>query len=316
MRDKLRYLFFYIRFGFRKILNRIAASLKLNNRLKVKYDRRVLSEQAGNDYIRELILSDKPFVAGRFGSNELNVLVNVIGSRYGLAKISDGLQYNITQCAGLFPDNRETTTEFGELMESIVSDVDCLGCWNERMEDYIVKYYMPDTKLIELSSIEPYFFKNPWSKALAGKKVLVIHPFADTIQKQYVNREKLFADGLLPDFTLYTLKAVQTVANNKDERFDTWFEALDYMYNTALEFDFDIALVGCGAYGLPLSVKLKQAGKQVVHMGGALQVLFGIKGMRWDNSPRVSSLYNEYWVRPDESEKPADSQNVEGACYW
>jgi len=54
---------------------------------------------------------------------------------------------------------------------------------------------------------------------------------------------------------LLTLKAVQTIANTKDDRFDTWFDALDYMYNEALKLDFDVALIGCGAYGYPLAAK-------------------------------------------------------------
>ena len=45
-----------------------------------------------------------------------------------------------------------------------------------------------------------------------------------------------------------------------------------------MKFDFDVALIGCGAYGFPLAAKLKTAGKQAIHLGGVLQALFGIKG--------------------------------------
>ena len=68
--------------------------------------------------------------------------------------------------------------------------------------------------------------------------------------------------------------------------------------------------------GFPLAAKLKKAGKKAIHMGGVLQVLFGIKGASWDNDPVVSSLYNEYWVRPSDSEKPKSFGTVEGGCYW
>ena len=49
-------------------------------------------------------------------------------------------------------------------------------------------------------------------------------------------------------------------------------------------------------------------------MGGATQLLFGIKGARWDNS--TGWRYNEYWVRPDESEQCKNQSIVEGGCYW
>ena len=62
-------------------------------------------------------------------------------------------------------------------------------------------------------------------------------------------------------------------------------------------------------------------------MGGALQLLFGIKGNRWEDPmygvrewglpenyyPR---MFNEYWEKPGDETKPANAQQVEGACYW
>lgn len=121
---------------------------------------------------------------------------------------------------------------------------------------------------------------------------------------------------ILPEFELKTVKAVQTLAGEKDERFNDWFEALDYMYNQCMKQDFDIALIGCGAYGLPLAVKLKDAGKQAVHVGGALQLFFGIKGARWDNHEKLNKLYNDAWVRPGDEDKVKGSSVVEGSCYW
>ena len=49
-----------------------------------------------------------------------------------------------------------------------------------------------------------------------------------------------------------------------------------------MKIDFDVAIIGCGAYGFPLAAKLKQAGKQAIHLAGATQLLFGIKGKRWE----------------------------------
>lgn len=77
----------------------------------------------------------------------------------------------------------------------------------------------------------------------------------------------------MPKFNLITYPAVQTIAGNIDPRFSTWFEALDMMFDDCMRINFDIAILGCGAYGLPLAYKLKKAGKQVVHIGGATQLL-------------------------------------------
>ena len=69
---------------------------------------------------------------------------------------------------------------------------------------------------------------------------------------------------------------------------------------------------------MPLAVKLKKAGKQAIVIGGGLQLLFGIKGKRWDNGfPEITSLYNEYWVRPSAEETPEKQQKLDDAgAYW
>ena len=107
-------------------------------------------------------------------------------------------------------------------------------------------------------------------------------------------------------------RAVQTIAGNKDPRFNNWFEALDLMYNEAMSKDFDVAIIGCGAYGFPLAAKLKAAGKIAIHMGGATQYLFGVTGARWGKS----KLVNENWIRPFPEERPEGYKTVEDGCYW
>jgi hypothetical protein len=40
----------------------------------------------------------------------------------------------------------------------------------------------------------------------------------------------------------------------------------------------DLVLVGCGAYSIPLLAWAKEYGKVGIHLGGTIQLLFGIKG--------------------------------------
>ena len=120
---------------------------------------------------------------------------------------------------------------------------------------------------------------------------------------------------VLPAFELITIKAVQSIAGNNCG-FKNWFEALDSMKEKIFATDFDIAIIGCGAYGMPLAGYVKSLGKQAIHLGGATQILFGIKGKRWDTIPRVQSLFNEYWINPSLDERPAGAEKVEGGTYW
>ena len=84
------------------------------------------------------------------------------------------------------------------------------------------------------------------------------------------------------------------------------------------KIDYDICIVGAGAYGFPLAAHVKRSGKKAIHLAGVTQLLFGIKGSRWENFivwPYMN-LFNEHWIRPLGIEKPKNANQVEGACYW
>lgn len=186
-------------------------------------------------------------------------------------------------------------------------------------EKYVERYL--NCQRVDLDGFyAPFMWENPWSKQLKDKKVLVVHPFVDSIRHQYENnRERLFANpDVLPEFKeLLTIKAVQTIADQKDERFKTWFDALDYMKAEISKVDFDIALIGCGAYGMCLAAHVKRMGKQAIHLAGWTQMLFGVYGNRWLNDQSQFSKYiNDYWIRPLDSEKPKGLEKVENGCYW
>ena len=70
---------------------------------------------------------------------------------------------------------------------------------------------------------------------------------------------------------------------------------------------------------MPLAAMLKKAGKQAIHMGGVTQILFGIKGKRWEKEKSygyIKALMNDNWIYPEENERPKSSNKIEGNCYW
>ena len=300
------------------------AGLEISKRVfKKKWGRekflrkKLLSRQEANDLIYDRIQAGEPFMVARLGAMETNFIkkINSDCTKPDM-KIKESLD-NLCNNAGFFPHDLEHGLQYVKVMREAMAEVDLSGVTNWIMEDYLLKTYSKSDKFTWLGSIEPFSAERPWTRALEGKKVLVIHPFAATIEKQYARRELLFEnEDILPKFELKTVKAVQTIAGTKDERFETWFDALEYMYQEAMKIDFDVAIIGCGAYGYPLAAKIKQAGKIAIHLGGVTQILFGIKGSRWEGIRSYRERMNEYWVKPDEDEKPQGSSKVEGGCYW
>ena len=245
-----------------------------------------------NYFVINAIKNQTPCFVGRFGETEMNVIVSYLNYEFGFGRDERmaSLQQLYTN-AGFFPKEVEYGKKFVDIMFESIKNIDVQATWNLNMEDILLENLVPKVKTTKLMNVSPWvkyrygsLESKPWTSALANKKVLVIHPFAETIFKQYTQkREQIFsklydAEYILPEFDLYTLKAVQTIAGNKDERFATWFDALDWMKKECEKIDFDVAIIGCGAYGYPLASEIKKMGKVAIHLGGATQILFGILG--------------------------------------
>ena len=302
------------------------------------YDRGITDPDKASELIYNLLASGKPCMIARYGAFELASVVNYLrvkNAQHSCLKYISGkapqwwwnkrLMEFMQSNAGFFPSTEENLMRFGEMMVEDSKQLDILGSWLPDEETMITDFNLNLTK-VTLLALEPYWSKNPWSRVLEGKKVLVIHPFASLIEQQYKEkRELLFNDKqVLPKFDLKTIKAVQSLGGECE--YHDWFEALDLMKNQMDATDYDIVLLGCGAYGFPLAAHAKRMGKQAVHLGGALQLLFGIRGRRWDNpnygiqefgkQNTYKTLFNSFWVYPSNSLVPSKATQVEGGCYW
>lgn len=297
----------------KKLVKKIKQIVK---QLKFRFDYRDLSvmpENEGNRAIRELIINGAPGFVGRGGATEMRC----IGEYLSGGSFSDRISREISTLSGFFPTDDNNLRKFCETYIESISNADIVSLWGVGAESKVVHRVCKSARFTELHALEPYYFYDPWSAALAGKKVLVVHPFKDSIQKQYAKRQMLFpGTTVLPEFVSLTcIQAVQSIAGEKTE-YSTWFDALTFMQKEISECDFDVAIIGAGAYGLPLAAHCKKIGKQAIQMSGATQLLFGIKGKRWDEHPFISNLYNDAWIRPNSNETPTQKSKVEGGSYW
>lgn len=299
-----------------------------------------LDRQVANDWIYELLSSDKPCMISRYGSGEINVVTNYLAVHSRVSFFEKCKRYIMDQGGlpwwdklffksmknnmGIFPENIDILEKFSELYLTDSPEIDLLGSMN-----YTEKY-MPirkDIKKVHIESLYPFFVERPWTRALKSKKVLVVHPFIYSIQQQHKIKEKLFDNkDIWPDYDLLLYRAIQSNAG-AEVPYKDWFDALKKMEDDIDHIDYDIAIIGCGAYGLPLAAHVKRMGKKAVHLGGGSQLIFGIKGKRWEGVYKYSylplgydtdyrKLFNPFWCRPNDVETPKNAINVEGACYW
>lgn len=173
--------------------------------------------------IQNLLQAEAPAMICRLGAVENAIVASALTMQAGLARrFSDKLLFEMHNNAGIFPATPHIAIQFSKQVLEDMAEVDCLAVWGNSFEDYIANTYAADAELIALKAISPCELSPPWSSALAGKRVLVIHPFAPSIEKQYARRHLLFEDqDTLPEFTLRTIKAVQSCAGEKPPLFNT-----------------------------------------------------------------------------------------------
>lgn len=286
------------------------------------YGSRVSWGDEGCAIARQTLAAEQPCLIARFGSTELacvNYFTRWRARRAVSLPYVPQVRRAIQVNSGVFPNDPASLDRFCELYLDALSRVDVLGVWFNRNEHRIVARSCPQAQLVQLEALNCVIRQHPWSAELAGKRVLVVHPFAKTIALQYAAKRKLlFANPeILPEFDLLTLPAVQSLGGVACG-YRSWFDAFDAMREQIAAVDFDVAIIGAGAYGLPLGAAVKDMRRQAVHFGGATQLLFGIRGRRWEvESPDdIAPLFNEHWVRPSAEETPSSADAVEGGCYW
>jgi hypothetical protein len=270
----------------------------------------------------EAIGTGRPLAAGKIGFTELLGLNHYLKRSAALADnrepppyppyASDTLFIN----SGVFPQQDKLFDQFAKIFYDRLGEMDVLAAWGLSGEAHMFNIAAPQATLVGRVSLEPYLSAEPWTAALEGKRVLVISPFIDTISQQYARRTEIWQDPrLLPPFTLLTIRAPFSAGLVPPKHAD-WMEAVADLEAQMDALEYDVALIGSGAFSLPLATHAKRRGKVGIHMGGSLQLAFGVYGNRWKEDKEFQRFFNDSWVRPSKSETPPSAQKNENAAYW
>ena len=269
-----------------------------------------------NELIKQCIGQKRPMSFGKLGAVETDCLSN----SHAQKRVVWGENLGIN--AGVFPLNQQIVDRWSaEYIDSIRSLDACVEWWHDK-DTFLLKQYNP-TRLIsnEIDDLLPFNLgKQAWHYSLGDKTVLVVHPMMDTIEAQVHHFSKLWPGASIKKFI--GVRSFYPPWLMESHPFKDFFECLAAIKAEIAKYQFDFAVVGAGAYSLLLLKFIKDMGVPCVHLGGQTQLLFGIRGKRWETEYteewRQANFYNSsaYWTRPLESDVPTNKNMVENGCYW
>ncbi len=272
--------------------------------------------------LKDAIKNRKPYAVGKMGSIEALATWQALKRKKAFAEgrkvpsYSPYIFHTLFINSGVFPQDDKFFDAFALSYLDAVSACDVLVAWDVAGETDILRSYAKEASLVKLYSLDSFLADDPWTAVLCGKKVLVISPFVDSIQSQFARRETLWDNpNVLPLFELILLRAPFSAGLVSPKDAD-WFAAVDLITKEMDSCDYDVTLIGAGAFSLPLAVHAKKNGKVGVHLGGSLQFLFGVYGERWLRSKMFRQFVKDTWIRPQASERPERLKKIEDGCYW
>ena len=263
-------------------------------------------------------LRQKRFFIARLGWTEERVFGEFRQYQLGLLhSFPDSRRCEAQKNAGIFSNDDEGLSFFCDCLRASLNKVTHLGVLSCEFEPFLVRFCCnKQVKLFHYGALEHFRVSPSWMSQLRGQRVLVVSPFVETIKKQYERNELLFADPTAnPVFKSLVLVQAEMTHGNQRPRFPDWKSTLYHMRDDCLAHDFDVAILSCGAYGIPLGAMLFDEGKNVIYAGGILQFYFGILGKRYEH-PSYCEYINEHWTRPSVMERPEGYELIEDGVYW
>lgn len=223
-----------------------------------------------------------------------------------------------------FEEKRATAQLWGEIYRESyrVPNVFALFDWSYRPDmKRSVDTYAPNAGQIHSNPLYPPCLtkhdtvEEPWTKWLQNKTILIVHPFVDSMKANMHNLNAIWSNANVigaPSSCIpinpANFKFVRARLPVKSPKIP-WVDALeDLKQEISRSGHFDVALLGCGGFGMPLLSYIKSLPHKPsgLYVGGALQLYFGIHGSRWFSNEEGYAVwkpvYTDAWTWPLESD--------------
>ena len=262
--------------------------------------------QKENDFLKLQKHMKERFFVGRLSGNETRLAGLVLHNK----PIDNGLIQNMLYGAGIQFKTKNDLIEYVKLYDTACKNSTLLGVWDGGMYKQAELYYTNiSTQKICAHSLEPYYFMHmpeyDFPSLFKHKKVLIITSHYETTKSQL--NKMMYSKPIFheTDTEFIVYKPPQQNGGSHDH--NNWKFHFEKMKEDIQNLSFDIALVSCGGFGMIICDYIYSLGANVMYIGGALQLFFGINGARW-NKPN--------FIKPFDADKPKHPELCENSCYW
>lgn len=266
--------------------------------------------------IKNTIMSREACCFGKLGSEEASFVAFYIWTND--LCIKDSLSIN----CGIYANDKKGWQRWHDQYIDAVRDLDYVVEWgpliNSGHDTFVLdQVWKGKERWYSFLDIEPFLHGiDGWHYALHDKSVLVVSPFKKTIEHQAHHFGSIWPGASIGNLTLIQTPYPSHLTGEKPIAFD---QIVNRLIDEINQSSFDVAILGCGGIGLLLCQHIKRLGKPAIYLGGSTQLLFGIRGGRWDSEfDSYKKWYCKHgqWIYPLDEECPPRRNLVEGGCYW
>lgn len=294
-----------------------------------------------NTEISNLILAEQPSSIIRVGNTEGYFLETIFNNE----KFSEELFNWLAYPAGVYPIdnidylkniwatinfkaiNNSNILGFVDISNSIQNNKNFLQTFaNNKTTFFKEDIIVLDPGYLSNLGITDVICKNPWTKNLNNKKVLIISSHIASITEQWKNITNIWGtlrSNIVPFNLVGIVRAPfhPLLDSRQYLNCKNWNDTLLAMCKEMDKIDYDVALIAAGAYAPALANHAKLSDKIGITVGGTLQLYFGILGSRWTKASVYApwnKLFNEHWKYPLEEDLPQNKHifNQFEQAYW
>jgi hypothetical protein len=287
--------------------------------------------------VRRAVTRGEGYAAGKLGISEQHWMYYPIWMREPADRRQrfafDVAMRHHCRSSGIFPLTPAMFDEFSAFYAAHARRLDCVGIGvhaahqQTMLERRVLWHCDLPGRLI------PYVGQEPdrstpdrpercYLPALAGKRVLLVCPFASLLQERATREtfEGVWGCTGKRWFAPSSVRALEFpygFERATHARYASVLSLFDDIVSRMERCQFDVALIAAAALGIPLASTARAQGKVAISLGGHLQALFGVRGQRWRDDPEWAQRYfNEWWIDMPAHHIPADNQVCDAGSYW